>query len=72
MRTCQRIGCENSLDDLRADANYCGATCKREGARQRSRSRDGSTNPDFWVAYAQVRRPRRCTAAHTPRFRRNR
>lgn len=70
MAQCQRIGCTNSLDHTRPDARYCGPTCKREAARQRSLSSDGTAAPGFWDGYRRVRRPRRCTNAHTPLVRR--
>lgn len=64
MRRCQRIGCENTLDTLRADAIYCSRTCKREASRSRDLS-DGSSAPGFWDGYAQIRRRSRSTRSLT-------
>lgn len=65
MRLCQRIGCENSIDHLRADAHYCGRTCKREATRARALSHEPSPSGGFWHRYTLIRRPRRSSAAVT-------
>lgn len=65
MRECGRIGCENSLDDARPDAVYCGPTCKREAARARALSRDETGKPGFWSRYSQIRRQSRCRTRDT-------
>lgn len=64
MRLCQRIGCENSLEHLRADAQYCGPTCKREATRSRALTHEKTPAGGFWRAYTLIRRRRRRTIAH--------
>lgn len=56
MRRCQRIGCENSLAGLRADAKYCCTTCRREAARSRAFSGPESWGGFDWLRYARIRR----------------
>lgn len=52
MRVCQRVGCDRSLEHLRADALYCGSTCRRMEQRSRGVS-DGPKHQGYpWARLA--------------------
>lgn len=59
MRICERLGCENNLDDKRAHARYCSSTCRREAARARNFSRPEPSQKFDWTRYVRIRRPSR-------------